>query len=150
MKTIKPVRISDNAFLFCRYTIAVLLWTALLFHLPWLVLLIFLIFILSALFTVKYAPLIFLYTYTINKIIPSKEIMLDINAMRFIHTLGAVFSLICLFLLYLVPGSIGWGALFIFAVLKTISAAGYCPASKLYSCVSSKGTCCAFLKNKSC
>lgn len=150
MKTIKPVRISNGAFLFCRYTIAFLLWAAFLAQLKWIVILVFLIFLFSALFTIKHAPLIVLYSYTINKVIPSKETMLDMNAMRFIHSLGAVFSLICLVFLYFLPGSAGWGCLFVFAVLKTISAAGYCPASKLYSCATSGGSCCSFLKNKAC
>jgi hypothetical protein len=150
MKTINPVRISNGAFVFCRFTIAILLWLAFLLHLKGMVFVVLAIFILSAILKIKHAPLIVLYSYTINRVFPSKQVMLDENAMRFIHSLGASIAMLCLLFLYLINNPVGWVLLFIFAVLKTISALGYCPASKLYSCVLSKGSCCAFLKGKSC
>ena len=148
MVKLKPVSIPNGAFIFCRYTIAVLLWTTLIFHLKWLVLVVFLILSFSALLKIKRAPLIVLYSYTVNLLIKSKEVMLDENAMRFMHTLAALLALICIVLLYFVNDLAGWIFLLMFATLKTVSALGYCPATKLYSCVLSSGSCCAFIKFK--
>jgi hypothetical protein len=146
MVKLKPVSIPNGAFIFCRYTIAVLLWVALIFHLKWLVIVIFLILAFSALLKIQRAPLIVLYSYTANLLIKSKDVMLDENAMRFMHTLAASLAFICIVLIYFVNGPVGWGFLLFFASIKTISALGYCPATKLYSCVLSSGSCCAFAK----
>jgi hypothetical protein len=106
---------------------------------------VFAIFVLSALLRVKRSPMIWLYEHTINKIRPSKDEILNEHAMRFAHTMGMIFSFICLLLLYFVGDTAGWIAVFCFAILKSISAFGYCPASKLYECATG-GSCCAFLK----
>ena len=91
------------------------------------------------------APMILFYTSTVNKLFKSREEILNEHAMRFAHTVGASFALICLIIL-LFSQIAGWIAVFIFGVLKTISALGFCPASKLYECASD-GKCCAFVKN---
>jgi hypothetical protein len=143
----RPTIISRNAFFFCRYFVAVLLIIALIFKLELLVWIVFAILALSAISGVKRAPLIFIYTIfeKIFKIKPKFEVV-DINAMRFAHTLGSILAGSCL-VLFLVGSSFAWGLVFVFTILKVISATGFCPASKLYTC-STSGNCCKFLKHK--
>jgi len=50
-----------------------------------------------------------------------------------------------LLLLYFVNEQVGWIAVLIFALLKSISAFGFCPAAKLYECATND-SCCAFIK----
>jgi hypothetical protein len=148
MNVIKPISVSNGAFLFCRISLATLLWISFIFQLKWLLVVIFLIFFFSAIFKIGHAPMILLYTYTIDRIFPSKKVMLDGNAMRFVHSLGTLMAFIALLLLYFSYAALGWGFLFFFAALKTISALGYCPASKLYSCAISGGSCCSIIKGR--
>jgi phosphatidylglycerophosphate synthase len=62
--------------------------------------------------------------------------------MRFAHTIGTAMAAISIALVYLrVPGA--WWFVAAFALLKTVSALGCCPASKLYGCVIKGGGCCA-------
>lgn len=145
MKKYKPVAISKAAFAFCRYSVAILIWASLILHSKLLLIVVFLILLLSALLKIKKAPMILLYSYTLNKIFKSKEVVLNEHAMKFAHTVGSIFSLICLVLLYFVSESVGWIAVFIFAVIKSISVFGFCPASKLYECATND-SCCAFIK----
>lgn len=150
MTTIKLVSVSYVAFLFCRISLATLLWISFIFQLKWLVCIVFLIFLFSAILKVGRAPMILLYSCTFDLILPSKKVMLDENAMRFVHFLGAFMAFITLVLLYFIYAPVGWGFLFFFAILKTVSALGYCPASKLYSCALSNGKCCSILKGTKC
>jgi hypothetical protein len=145
IKTFKPVSVSKAAFAFCRYTVAILVWLAFILKIKWLVVLVSVILALSAMFTIKNAPLILIYSYTIDKIFPSKTEILDAKAMRFAHILGTILSIICIALLYCSNETIGWIFVFVFALLKTVSAFGFCPASKLYGCMISGG-CCALTK----
>jgi hypothetical protein len=134
--------IQQNAFLFCRYSIAVLIWAALIVQSLWLLALVLFILALSAFLTVRRAPMVWLYTSTLGALIPSRDVVLDVDAMRFAHTLGAVLATISIALVYWsVPGA--WYFVGAFAVLKTVSAFGFCPASKLYGCVIKDGGCCA-------
>ncbi|MBU0766830.1 DUF4395 domain-containing protein [Patescibacteria group bacterium] len=137
--------VQNAAFGFCRWSITIILWCAFFLHLKWMVVLSFAILALSALLGVAHSPLVILYTYTLGQIIPSKKVILSRPAMRFAHTMGSMLSLICIALLYYAPAGIGWYAVFLFAIIKTISAFGFCPASKFYTCMS-KGGCCAFSK----
>lgn len=145
MKKYKPVSVPQAAFTFCRYSIALLVWLSLFFQSKPIMILVFFILLFSAVFKVGKAPMILLYSYTINKIIKSKEEILNEQAMRFAHTFGSILSLICLFLLYFVNENAGWIAVFCFALLKSVSAIGFCPASKLYDCLNND-SCCAFIK----
>ncbi len=149
MNTIKPVSVPSAAFAFCRYTLALLIWTSLFLRSRPLMIAVFVLFSLSALLKVRRAPLILLYSYTVNKIFRSRDEVLNESAMRFAHSSGAVFSLICLLLLYFAPAGAGWACVLVFAVIKTISALGFCPAAKLYECVSGGG-CCALTKKHGC
>ncbi len=143
MKLVKPVSVPSAAFAFCRYTLALLVWAALIFRFKPLMIVAFILFALSAILKVRRAPLILLYSYTVNKIFKSSDEVLNEDAMRFAHLMGAIFSLVCIGLLYFAPPRIGWSAVLVFAIMKSISALGFCPASKLYECMS-KGGCCAF------
>jgi hypothetical protein len=150
MNTVKPVSISNGAFIFCRILLATLLWISFVFQSKWLLVVVFLIFIFSAILKIRKAPMILFYTYTFDRIFPSKKVMLDENAMRFVHSLGTIMAFVALLLLYFVYIPVGWAFLLFFAILKTISALGYCPASKLYSCALSGGKCCSIIKSGKC
>ena len=141
----KIVSVPKGAFIFCRYSVAIFIWLAFILKIRWLVILVFVILALSAILKVRKAPMILIYSWTINKIFKSKEELLSEKGMRFAHTLGATFSLIALIFLYFGNVQVGWIIVFVLAILKTISAFGFCPASKLYSCATN-GSCCAFVK----
>lgn len=141
------VGISKAAFAFCRYTMAVLLWTAFILKIKVLIAVVFVILVMSALLSIQRAPLVWLYTMTIQRIVPSSEVRLSPAGMRVAHTLGACFAALCLVLLYAVNERIGWGATLVYCIVKTISAIWACPVYKLYACMKS-GDCCTFLKKK--
>ncbi len=136
-------KIKSTEFLFCRIGVMILVWVALIVKSKELILLSFVILLLSALFTVKYAPMILIWRYTFGLFIKSKDEILNVKAMRFAHSLGTIIAGICVLLLYFGNQTVGWGFVLFFAVMKTISALGFCPASKVYVCMSN-GTCCAF------
>jgi len=102
MTKYKPVSISKAGFAFCRYTIAILVWVSFLLKIKWLLIIVLLILAISAWLRVQRAPLVVLYEYTINKIIKSKEEILNEYAMKFAHTMGTILCLICLVFLYFV------------------------------------------------
>jgi len=136
------VTVQNNAFVFCRYSIAILVWLALLLQSIWLLVAAFVLLGLSAWLKVPRAPMIWIWTNTLGRTVPSKEVVLDVKAMRFAHTIGAAMAAISIVLVYLrVPGA--WWFVGAFALLKAVSALGFCPASKLYGCVIKGGGCCA-------
>ncbi len=145
MKTFKLVSISKASFAFCRYSAALLVWLALIFQIKWFIVLVFFIFVFSAFLRIKKAPLIYLYEKTLGRLIKSKDEILNERAMQFAHIMGSILSLVCIILVYFVNERAGWIAVFVLAVLKSISALGFCPASKLYECATND-TCCAFAK----
>ncbi len=134
--------VESGGFAFCRIGMMIIVWIAFLLKLKWLVAFSFVILLLSALLTVKKAPMIIFWKYTFGKLINGKIEILNVKAMRFAHSAGAILSGICVILLYFGFEKAGWVLTGIFAIMKTISALGFCPASKLYVCMSS-GTCCA-------
>lgn len=149
MKPIKPVKIPKGSFAFCRYGLAIIPWIALIFQIKWLILLGLLILLLSAILKVGRAPMILIYSYTINKLFPSTNVILDENAMFFAHIFGTILFAIAAILLYYVNNTVGWIFVAFVAIAKTIGALGFCAASKLYGCMNnSGGTCCQFSKNK--
>lgn len=147
MKEYKSVSISTGAFNFCRYGVAIMLWVSILFRLKWLAVLVFAILVLSAILRVSKAPMIVIYNVTFGKFIKTKTEILDEKGMRFAHTMGAGMMFIGLVPLYFLNEQVGWWILFVVASLKTISALGFCPAYKLYGCMSSGG-CCALTGKK--
>ena len=136
-------KVKSAEFLFCRIGVMLLVWAALIFRSKDLVLLSFVILLLSAIFTVRYAPMILIWRYTFGVFFNSNDELLNVKAMRFAHSLGTVLAGICLWFLYFGNQTVGWGFVAFFAIMKTISAFGFCPASKVYVCMSN-GTCCAF------
>jgi hypothetical protein len=145
MKKYKPVAVPKAAFIFCRYSLAVLIWLALLLQAKIILWAVLAIFLLSAVLKIRRAPMILLYSWTINKIIKSKDEILNEQAMVFAHLAGAFLSIVCLLLLYFAGERAGWIAVFLFAILKSVSSFGFCPASKLYECATNS-SCCAFIK----
>ncbi len=143
-----PAEVSAAAFFFCRYTVAAVLWAGYFLRRVELVAAVFAVLALSAALGIRRAPLVWLYSRTLDRWRPSRRVLLDVRAMRFAHTLGAAFGLACLALLLLPDPRPGWSATFVFGLLKTVSAVGLCPAYKLFTCLTSGGACCAFLRKK--
>lgn len=142
------VAIRSDAFAFCRYGIMILVWAAFLLKIKWLVLLSFGILALSAIFSIRYAPMILIYNNTIGLFFKYKTEELGTRGMRFAHILGSVFAGIAVLSLYFWNIKVGWVITFFLAIIKTISALGLCPAYKLYNCMKSGG-CCSFTKKLS-
>ena len=141
------VQIPRPAFTFCRISLTVLLWLALALHNAWLVGAVFVILLLSALLKVQRSPMIVLYAQTILRLRPTERFeFLDVAAMRFAHGLGAALALTTWLLLWFRPGA-GWWVLLGFCILKTVSACGFCPASKLFVCLR-KGGCCTLTRTR--
>lgn len=145
MKRYKPVAVSKAAFAFCRLSLAILIWASWLLRSKELLIFVLFVFVLSAILRVQKAPMILLYSLTVGKAIKSKDEILNEHAMLFAHIMGSVFSVICLLILYFINERAGWNAVLIFALLKSVSALGFCPASKLYECATND-SCCAFIK----
>lgn len=139
------VKIRSDAFAFCRYGIMLMVWSAFIFKIEWLVLLTFAILAISAIFTVQYAPMILLYNNTAGLLFKGKTENLGIGGMRFAHILGSIFSGIAILFLYIWSSKIGWIIVLFLAIMKTISAIGLCPAYKVYNCMKSGG-CCSLTK----
>lgn len=147
----QPVTISSDAFLFCRYGVAALLWVALIFQLPWLTGLTFGIFLISAVVGVQHAPMIWLYTKTVGRFFKKRPVsVVDVHDIRFVHRLAAAFNGLIVALYLLGFSTAAWVILIIFVLLKTISAFGYCPASKLRNCVLGGSSGCCSLTKKAC
>ena len=145
------VTIQNNAFIFCRYSLAVLCWLALILRGDvgfWLIVTVFVIMTISVILKVNRSPLVWLWTNTLGRVIPSKSVVLDVAGMRFAHGLAAILSLIAISLIW--RGSpAAWWVVAALALLKTLSAVSACPAYKLYSCViKGGGTCCGFTRKR--
>ena len=143
MKECRPVAVPHAAFNFCKYSIASIFWLSLIFQNKLLVLAGFLILLLSVLLKVKNAPLVLLYTYTIDKLFPSKIEILDEKAVCFAHIVATIMSGIALVFLYFIYPLVGWILTGVLAVLKTTASFGFCGAMKLYGCLNNpNGQCC--------
>lgn len=141
MAHFKPATITKGSFAFCRIVVAGLLWLSIILQIKWLVGVVFLIMFLSAIFKVEKAPLILLYKYTVDKIKPSEKVIVDEKGIYVSHLVGAIFSVICLALLYFANTVAAWVVTGLFAILQTSAACGFCSALKLYTCMTS-GNCC--------
>lgn len=150
MVTFKPVAVSRGGYAFCRWFVAGLIWFSLFMRWPFGLFLVLLILASSALLKIKRAPLVNLYSHTIDYLWPSGNVILDEKAMRFAHTLGTFLAFLALILVYFVP-IIGWMFTVFFALAKTAGAMGYCAAQKLYGCVTSgeNKTCCKIISRVS-
>ncbi|HEY3418782.1 MAG TPA: DUF4395 family protein [Armatimonadota bacterium] len=146
----KAVSVSKGAFAFCRYSLMVLVWVAFFLRSKELVVLAAVIMALSALLTVRRAPMIVLYNITLEKLFPSGTAVLDEYGMRFAHTFAAIMLGAAAGFAYAGLPHVGGGILFFVAIAKTVSAFGFCPASKAYTCLSRGGSCCGIMKSASC
>lgn len=137
--------VQKKAFAFCRYSVTVLVWVAfalLVARMPLasaaVLATVFLIMASSAALTVRRAPMILLWTHTFGRFVPSEDVVLDIRAMRFSHVLASILALVAaVWVGDQRPGA--WVFVLFFALLKTFSAVGFCPAYKLWGCVMSGG-----------
>lgn len=137
-------QIPVNAFRFCKISITLLIWIAFVFQNHLLLYIAFGVLFLSALLGIKNAPMIVIYSLTIEKLFPSRKIELHTTAMRFAHSLGTIFCGFCIFtVLYF--SSIGWWYVLGFAILKTLAMLGFCPGEAMYSCYKN-GSCSIFKK----
>jgi hypothetical protein len=137
----KPISVSKASFAFCRYSVALMVWLSFFLKSEFLLGFVLLIFLLNVVLRVKRAPLIRLYDITINRIKKSPEILVNEYSLLFAHTLAAFLSLLCLVLVLTVHNDRIWYSVLAFALLKTVSALGFCPASKLYECVLGDNCC---------
>ena len=91
--------------------------------------------------------MVVLHRLTLGRLIaPASFAFMDVTAMRFAHGTGALLGLGVLAAILRHPRG-GWVALACFCALKTVSALGFCPASKLFACLR-KGGCCALTGNR--
>jgi hypothetical protein len=134
--------ISRNAFRFCKLSVAVMIWCSFAFREEILLMVVFLMLLFSALLKVTRAPLILLYSTTLERIFPGATLEVDEKALRFAHALGTFLSGMCLVFIYAKP-SVGWWMVLAFAILKTVSTLGFCPGEAIYSCYVN-GTCSIF------
>ena len=145
MVEVRPVEVPRNAFRFCRWGMAGVVWLAVGFQSPGLFAVSFLVLLASAALQVRRAPMIVLYRSTVERIWPSEVVILDARAMRFAHGLGALLNGVCLAVILGGFPTVGWFLAFGFAVIKTIGACGYCSGVRLYGCLTAD-TCCRVLK----
>jgi hypothetical protein len=124
---------------------AVLVWCAFLLRSEIVLELVTLIFLLSAVLKVRRAPMIRLYDGLFNRRQNAEEILVDENSIFFAHLLAFVLSVTCLFIVYTAQTFWAWYTVLAFALLKSASAFGFCPASKLYDCMLN-GNCCVKTK----
>lgn len=146
-----PVAVPRSAFRFCRVSMAALLWAGVLLRSEVLTGIVGLVMLLSAILTVRNAPMVWLYTNTLHRAFPSADDVLDKNAMRFSHAVAAVAILSPLALILLAGSAASepaWRILLVVACFKTVGAFGFCPVSRLYGCIAGGGVCCPFLHRK--
>lgn len=137
------MQVPRSAFAFCRWSLAVLLWAAFLLGLTWPVAVVLAVLAVSAAVKVHRSPMIQVWSWTALKLRPARRYeFLDVAAMRFAHGLGALLAAATLALLLWRPHA-GRVLLLGYCILKSVSALGFCPASKLFACLR-KGGCCAF------
>jgi hypothetical protein len=141
MTSYKPVSISNASFVFCRFSLAILVWSSYLLKSEFILAFVCIIFLLSAILKVQKAPMIRLYDITVGKFTKTKEILVDENSLFFAHSLAFILATICFIMVFFFKQSWSWYVVLGFAVLKTISAFGFCPASKFYDCTIN-GNCC--------
>jgi hypothetical protein len=137
---VRPVEVPSVAFAFCRWSLALALWGALLAGQPLLVALTGLVLAASALLGVERSPMIVLWRWTGHRFLPTDDVVLDANAMRFAHGAGALLCGLVYAMLLAAPRA-GFVALLALVALKTIGACGFCTASKLYECAAQDGCC---------
>lgn len=143
---IEMVRVNRQSVAFCKYTIAGLLWLAVLLSNIYLVGLVFLILLVSGFAGVQRAPLVALFDRTGARWMKVEEVYINRYSMQFAHFFGAGFCVL-IFLAYgFLPPAVWLVLAVVLALLQTIASFGYCSAQKLYECVVCNSNCCRFGK----
>ena len=140
------VNVSKKGFLFCRWSICILIWISLILGfigVKWFIIVPFIIMVLSGILTVKRAPLIALYNFLFDRKKKGETEVLNVSSIRFAHIVGAIFCLLVLLCFYIFKSNIiGYIILIILTFLQTVAAFGYCSAQKLYECQILGRNCC--------
>ena len=140
---IRMVKVKRQSVVFCKYTIAGLLWLAILLCSPIPVFLVMAVLAVSAMTGVSRAPLVRFYDVTFAKWFHTDEEYINMYSMRFAHVFAFVFCGFILISYYFVPTPLPALALaVILAVLQTIASLGFCSAAKLYDCLICNSNCC--------
>lgn len=147
LKGFKMVELRNNAFNFCKFSLAGLLWLAVILRSEALLLGIIGLLAWSYAVRVERAPMIVLYTRLVELRWPSKSVMTDENSVAFAHLVGFIFATAAYGLVAFGFSTAGWVLAAVLALLKSSGACGYCGAMKLYSCMNHpSGTCCGMGK----
>jgi hypothetical protein len=136
------VTIQSGAFRFCRYGSAALLWWSFFSRRPEPLAVALAVWLISLVAGVHRSPMILLWSASLGRLpgLRGADRNLDLVAMRIAHGLASLLGAIVLGLWIWVP-TFASPALLLFALIKTASAAGLCPAEKLARCLGGKGCC---------
>jgi len=137
--------VTRNELYFCRIGVALIIWAAVILKSLPLLAIAGAILALSAILSVLRAPMILAYRYSFGRIRPGQPVLVDVAAYRFAHSLGTLMACIAIALTFT---RFGWGFALFFAIIKSVSAAGFCPAAKLFTCMRNGG-CCALSRKAS-
>ncbi len=143
---IRMVTVRRQSVTFCKYTVAGLLWLAVITANIVPVYIVLAVLLVSALTGVHRAPLVVLYDLTFAKFTPTSELYVNLHSVRFAHLFGSVICILSLAACYLIGPAAGFVTAAVLAVLQTVAALGYCSAQKIYECVICGSGCCRFGK----
>jgi hypothetical protein len=129
---------------------ALIVWAGVIFHIQWLLAASAAVMGLSAILTVKRAPMVMLYSWTVERLRPSEKVVLDATGLRLAHVVAVLgIGIPLAFLQWGSPESAvgAWRVLYALALFKTAGAMGFCAVSRAFTCMlGSGGSCCSFLK----
>ena len=149
----EPVSVSRNGFMFCRWSVTVMAWAGVIWRVPWLIVVSAVIMAASAILTVRRAPMISLWTWVVEHGSPHRTEVLDAGGMRFAHIVATMALGIPWAVLQFGPlasAEAMWRILIFVAAFKTLGALGFCPASRMFTCLlqGAGGNCCSWLKGR--
>lgn len=126
-------KVNYLALVFCRATTVVLLLLAIYFKFVWLVGLGCILMISSAILSIRYAPLVILYSSIFKSFGITKKETVDINAIRFAQGFGS-FLLFCALLMFYFFNHVfgGWILVTIVATSTAFGSLGYCLGAYIY------------------
>ncbi|MCP4155992.1 MAG: DUF4395 domain-containing protein [bacterium] len=141
------VYVGRPAVMFCRLTVTAAVWAGFAFKQKEIILAVCVVLAASAILTIRNAPLIRVYEWTLGRFRPfkGKDMLMAVGPMRFAHSAGAILSGCCAVLVYL-DYAYAWYAVLGFALLKSVSMSGLCPGEKLYRCLDNS-QCCSILRS---
>jgi protein-S-isoprenylcysteine O-methyltransferase Ste14 len=117
----------------CRATTVLLLLLALYFLVPWLVILVFILMLSAAIFSVSRSPLVRMYSFILKKFGVLREEKVDVGAIRFAQGLGSglLFSAMLLFYIFSHPFG-GWILVSIVILSTAFGSLGQCFGAYIY------------------